>query len=126
MNEVILLYYLKFYIFFLLFSFLFSVEVCAQKVNKVVINEYIQDDVWQTKVLSTIHRSPNQAINLVLHVPKIINNVVNKKVQKAIYKNLYNVKDFIITNYPEAKIKLVGIVDADIKQYFIEIIVNPL
>ena len=116
------MYCLKFYVFFLLFSFLFLVNLSAENEVKVVVNGYIQEDVWQTKLLDAFNKNTNPKISIVLHMPIMVNNSANLAVKKSIYSQISIIKDFLLVNNPQSTIKLVGIVDQDIKKYFVEII----
>ena len=44
--------------------------------------------------------------------------------QQSAYQQLINIKDFLATHFPKANIQLVGIVNNDIKQYFIQIVLT--
>jgi hypothetical protein len=118
------LHFLRFYVFFWLFSFMLLAISHAENTTKVVVNEYIKENVWRTKLFSIVKKNTNLPIQIVFNKPKIVASASNLAMQKSAYKQLITIKDFLATHFPKANIQLVGIVNNDIKQYFIEIVLT--
>ncbi len=113
---------LRFYFFFGLLSFISLSISHAENIDKIIVNEYINENVWKIKLLSNVKNSTNLQINIVFNMPKMVDSASNLAVQKSAYKQLISITDFLARNFPSAKIQLVGIVNNDIKQYFVEIL----
>ena len=96
----------------------------AENATTVVVNEYINENVWKAKLLSVVKKNTNLPIQIVFNKPKMVDSASDVAIQKSAYQQLINIKDFIATSFPSANIKLVGIVNNDIKQYFIEIVLT--
>ena len=116
------MHFLRFYFFFWLFSFILLQISHAKSIEKLIVNEYINENVWKIKLLSNVKNSTNLPINIVFNMPKMVDSASNLAVQKSAYKQLISITDFLARNFPSAKIQLVGIVNNDIKQYFVEIL----
>ena len=96
----------------------------AENATTIVVNEYIKENVWRAKLFSIIKKNTNLPIQIVFNQPKMVGSASDLAMQQSAYQQLINIKDFLATHFPKANIQLVGIVNNDIKQYFIQIVLT--